>query len=216
MAGSLETIAKYKDLLINLLPVGRLWQPRRQPVFDATLESIAVELCRVEDRVNDLLDEADPRNADELLEDWLRLVGLPDECTPEGLTTIQLRDQMVEKYTNVGGLSKTFYEAVGLKLGYTIVVDNYFNFRVGFSTCGEALTNYFDDRLEAGEVIGVPLRQHGWRFVFNVTAPIVQDEVMEAGDPIGQPLHFYDNELVRCTIQKLKPAHTSFTLTLIP
>jgi len=206
-------IEKYKDLLINLLPKGRLWQPRSQPIFMALLKALAEELCRVEDRINDMLVEVDPRTTSELLTDFERVFALPDECTPDVQTLDERINQIVQKMTNVGGLSKTFYEFLGLQLGHVITVENRVNCVVGRATVGDSLTNYFDESLQVGETVGNQLRNVGWRFCFNTEMPATAAEILEVGEEVGQPLVLFTNPLIECTIRKLKPAQSCATFT---
>jgi len=208
-AGTL--LSKYKDLLVNLLPKGRLWQPQEQPVFKALLASLAEEFCRVEQRALDLLLEADPRQTTEaeLLTDWQRLLGLPDECTPAVQTLAEKQQQITQKYTNVGGLSQVFYEALLLDLGFEVFVTNNLNFIAGRARAGDRLTNYFNRVFEAGDEAGNRLSDIGWRFYFEVNMPVAAAEVFEAGDVAGTPLREFTNEVIECTMQKLKPAQAA-------
>lgn len=214
MGATQADIDRYQDLLENLLPKGRLWQPKEQPTFSKFLGSTAVEPCRVEDRVSDLLREADPRITDELLDDWERLLGLPDECSPGMQTPDQRRAQVTEKYTNVGGLSKEFYEFTAAQLGFpTVVVSNFVNFVVGRGTVGQPLSNYFLETLQVGEPIGVPLQVVGWRYYWHVDMPATSVETLEVGEPIGVGLREFTNPVIECTMRKLKPAHSGIFFT---
>lgn len=211
MAGS--KLEKYKQLLINLLPKGRLWRPQAQPVFLKYLESTAQELCRVDDRVAQMLIEIDPRTADEALDTWEETLGLPDECTPIGLTVSERRIQAVQKLTNVGGLSRTFYEFITSQLGFPSVLDHRLNFRAGISRAGDKLNNYFNRHFVAGSLAGEQLQVVGWRFFFNMELPITASEHFVAGSLAGDPLRLFSNPLIECTIKKLKPAHAGVTFT---
>lgn len=214
MATTQAMIEKYRDLLENVFPKGRLWTFKEQPVLRGLLESFAVELCRVDQRVLDALREADPRLTDELLEDWERMLGLPDECSPEVQTPEERRNQVVQKYTNVGGLSEEFYEFVAAQLGFpTTDVFNYVNFIVGRGTVGQPLTNYFDETLEVGETIGQPLAIWGWRYVWGVEMPATSVETLEVGEEIGVGLREFTNPVLECTYKKLKPAHSAVFFT---
>lgn len=212
MASS-NLLEKYKRLLPNLLPRGKLWQPKEQPIFKQLLDSFAVELCRVEERAKDLLREADPRQALELLEDYERLLGLPDECSPEGPSLQDRRDQILRSLTNVGGLSKEFYEFIGLQLGFVITVENRVNFIVGRGTVGQPLTNYFNRTFVVGDTVGMQLKEIGWRYYFNVEMPATAADIFVVGDTVGNPLVLFSNPLIECTMRKLKPAHSAVTFT---
>lgn len=206
-------IQKYLTLLRNLLPPGRLWRPLDQPVFNSLLQSKAVEFCRVEERVADLLREADPRQSDELLDEWEDLLGIPDECTESDRTLSERRSQIVQKLTNVGGLSAEFYEFLAAQLGFSVTVENRLDFLAGRGRAGDALWNYFNRTFVAGSTAGTALKEVGWRFYFNVEMPVAAAEVFEAGDVAGTPLREFTNPLIECTIRKLKPAHAGVTFT---
>lgn len=179
---------RYKQLLINLLPVGKLWEPRNQPVFDSLLNSLSDEFCRIDERVDAMLLEADPRTSTEILDDWERLVGLPDECTPLSPTEDGRRNQVVQKYTYVGGLSAAVYTFIGKQLGVNITVKDVFPFYAGFARVGERLTNDFEFSFRVGDRIESPLHRYGWRFWFDVNLP-------------------QGHTVLECILRKLKPAH---------
>jgi len=216
MASTSGKLAQYRRLLISLLPKGFLWQPKDQPVFNKLLESTAQELCRVDDRTRQLLDiEIDPRTTDEALDQWEAFLGLPDECTPEGQTEDERRIQITQKLTNIGGLSKTFYEFVTEQLGFTTTVTNRINFLAGRARAGDLLSNYFNRHFVAGSTAGTLLSDIGWRFYFNVEMPVAASTHFVAGSLAGDPLQSFSNELIECTIKKLKPAHAGVTFTFV-
>ena len=214
MSGA-SKLERYKQLLINLLPKGKLWQPIGQPVFTRLLESSAQELCRVDDRRQQMILEIDPRTTFESILEWESQLGLPDECTQNGLTLNERRNQLVQKLTNIGGLSKTFYEFLGAQLGFAIVVENRVNFIAGRARAGDLLTNYFNRHFVAGSKAGEFLTEIGWRFIFNVELPITAAQHFVAGSFAGTPLRTFSNPLMECTIKKLKPAHAGVTFTFV-
>lgn len=73
---------KYARMLTALLPPGKLWR-----MIGSTLsnlfEACAVELARVEARVLNLFDEADPRTAVELLPEYERDLDLSSDGTTD-------------------------------------------------------------------------------------------------------------------------------------
>jgi len=213
MAATPGKLAQYKELLINLLPKGRLWRPKDQPTFSKLLESTAQELCRVDDRVKQMLIEVEPSTADEALDTWEGVLGLPDECTPDGLLKSERQNQLVQKLTNIGGLSKTFFEFGGAQLGFVITADNHLNFVAGRARAGDKLTNYFNRHFVAGSVAGTSLTEVGWRFVFGVEMPITAAEHFVAGSFAGDPVRSFSNELIECTIKKLKSARSQVFFT---
>jgi len=211
MAGS--KIAQYVNLLINLLPRGKLWQPREQPVLTSLLTATAQEICRVGDRVDQLLIEVDPRITDEALDQWEAAWELPDECTPEGQSADERRTDLLRKITNLGGLSKSYYEEQIEQLGYTATVFNWVNFVAGRARAGDPLTNYFNRHFIAGSTAGTPLTEIGWRYYFNVDLPATAVTHFVAGSLAGEALQTFSNPRVECVIRKLKPAHAGVTFT---
>ncbi len=215
MASSPGLLAKYKALLINFLPKGLLWQPQEQPVFSDFLEASAQEFCRVDDRVKQMLLEIDPRTTDEALDQWESAMGLPDECTPDGLSDDERRDQIVRKLTIVGALSKTFYEQLILDLGFVATVENRVNFIAGRARAGDLLTNYFNRHFVAGSTAGTFLTEIGWRHYFNVELPATAVTHFVAGSLAGEALQTFSNPFIECTIKKLKPAHNGVTFSFV-
>lgn len=216
MAG-INKLARYKQLLINLLPKGKLWRPADQPIFSKVIESTAQELCRVDDRVKQMLIEVDPSTATdaESLDQWEKILGLPDECTPEGQTEAERQVQATQKLTNIGGISKTFYEFLAAQLGFpTTVVTNILPFVAG-SRAGEKLTNFFNNHFVAGSPAGMQLIEVGWRYFFEVELPITAASVFVAGSTAGTPLRTFSNPLIECTIKKLKPVHAGVIFSFI-
>lgn len=162
-----------------------------------------------------MLRESDPSQTTELLEDWERVAGLPDPCDVVPVTIGERRDALVQKLTNIGGLSKSFFEFAGLQLGFTITVLDYKNFRAGFSVAGDPLTNYFHRHFEAGDLAGTALQEFGWRFYFHVEAPLTLDNHFVAGSFAGDPLREFGNPAVECMIMRTKPAHSAVFFTYV-
>jgi uncharacterized protein YmfQ (DUF2313 family) len=71
-------LASYKQMLINLLPVGHIWR-NISTNFKLLFEAFAVELDRFEQRVTDLKREAIPGLSVEMLPEWEALALLPEE-----------------------------------------------------------------------------------------------------------------------------------------
>ena len=77
-----KTAAEYKQQYKALLPPGRLWDSLRREgsVADDFWAAQAEEFARVDQRAEDLLAEANPYTAFEMLPDWEEWAGLPDVC----------------------------------------------------------------------------------------------------------------------------------------
>ncbi len=68
-------------MLAKLLPPGRLWRMVGESTLVKLLHGCADELARLDARVDDLFDEADPSTADELLPEYERELGLASDGT---------------------------------------------------------------------------------------------------------------------------------------
>lgn len=108
----------YREQLQSLLPRGSAWPRESGAVLTQVLDGLAQELARVDLRVENLINEIDPRTTGELLPDFERVYGLPDPCVTDALTTDQRRNALVSKISNQGGQSPAYYLSVLERLGY--------------------------------------------------------------------------------------------------
>ena len=186
------TPAQYLDQLAGLLPKGLAWTRDRDATLLKVLRAIADQLGRADKRAEELLDEADPRTALEILDAWEAAFGLPETCTPDAEQTLQeRRDQLLSKMTTTGGQSRAYFVAMALALGYEITITEFRPFRAGWSNAGDDLTN--DE----------------WTFAWRVNAPETTIREFRAGrSTAGEPLRTWGNELLECVISKYAPAHT--------
>lgn len=184
----------YRAHLQALLPPGMAFPRAPGAMLSKLLDALAAEFARVDARGWQLIDEADPRSALELLGDWERVCGLPDACTAELATTLQeRRAAVVDRLTAVGGASKDYFIALAEAMGYAIEIDEYRPFVAGLSRCG--------DVLKGGHSV-----RHQWRV--RVTGPRYvhfRAGVSQAGDRLGKIVRAEDLE---CKLKRFKPAHT--------
>ena len=112
----------YLSLLKGLLPPGR-WNLQGDSTVSKTLQAIADELDRVDQRARQLIEESDPRTAEETLDDWERVLGLPNEQIPEiPGTTAARRVAITQAVVAQGGQNRAYYEAVCAACGYPLLV----------------------------------------------------------------------------------------------
>src|SRR5262245_35338319 len=118
--------------LLDLLPRGPVWPRDPDTVLYRFWAAVAVEAMRIQARDCDLLAEAYPCGAAELLADWERVLGLPDECTLGGDWTLtQRRTFVCAKLAAPGGQSRAFYVALAASYGYTITIVEHWPWRIG-------------------------------------------------------------------------------------
>jgi uncharacterized protein YmfQ (DUF2313 family) len=188
--------ARYVGVIKKLLPRGWAWRSAPGSVMDKLLSTFAAEAARIEGRAFDFLSEMNPNNAFEMLDNWERLLALPDECSPEEeLTLAKRRLRVLQKLTTGGGQSKAFYIRIAQQLGYDIGVfdvENYSAFRVGISRVGDPLTNTEE-----------------WAFAFQIKAPASSVRRFRVGQSVvGERLVLAENTTLECVIRRFAPAHT--------
>lgn len=184
---------QYREQLRALLPPGRALPAERGSTLDGLLDAMAEELARVSARMDRLPIEAVPNTTSELLPDWERVAGLPDNCSGQLANTLQgRRADLVTKLTSLGGQSRAYFIGLAAQLGFTVTIDEFRPFRAGTSRAGEAITN--------GD----------WVFTWRVNGPPVPVIRFRAGQSAaGEPLASWGNGPLECRFNQLKPAHTN-------
>ena len=153
--------------------------------------------------------ESDPRKTLELLPDWERAWGLPEECYFfNGGDIAGRRASLMLKMTMLGGQSRAFFIGVMETLGYTVTIREHSPFMVGISRCGLTLDDAGNQRWE----IGPPEMRFYWSIgVGGIVTDMVsrQPAASPAIDPhlrIGYPTD------LECILNIWKPAHTEIVL----
>lgn len=127
----------YFEQAKKLLPQGLIWGAAKGGKLAALLETAAGHLSACHHRAENLIIEAIPQTARELLTEWEDFAGLPDECTAgEDLSPAERQDAVVEKLTAKGNLSVQKYIDLAARLGYEITIREYVPFTAGRSRCG--------------------------------------------------------------------------------
>lgn len=187
-----RTADEYRNHLQALLPPGQAFPRDAGTHLADLLDGMAQELARIDGRAEHLIAEANPQQSIELLVDWERVAGLPDNCAGTISDTIQgRRAALTAKLAGSGGQSRAYFIELAAALGYTVTIEEYRPFRAGMSTAGGVLTN------------------GGWVFTWTVHAPAVTVSSFAAGSAsAGESLREWGNDDLECKINQLKPAHT--------
>lgn len=142
---------RYVRPLLQLLPPGPIWEYESGDDMYELIRAMSYPFVRVAERVQDLLEEYDPRTTTELLSDWERVLDLPGD-NPNPATTVAGRRAAVHALLlGHGDPTLGFYEGVAEGLGYdaTVVHKQYNPFVPGYRA-------------------GDPLTNHEWAFVWNL------------------------------------------------
>lgn len=184
--------AEYLAQLRALLPRGWVWICGRGYVLYRLLSGMAPEFARVDQRLVDLRNEADPLTILELLPEWERLVGIPDPCAEGVATTLAARRAAVQaKLLATGGASRQYFIDYAAALGYPGATIDEFRPMGCNDTCNDSLWSELD------------------RFVWMVNLPGDGGcYVMTCNDTCNDYLQVWGETEIECRINRLKPAHT--------
>jgi uncharacterized protein YmfQ (DUF2313 family) len=192
---STYSVEAYARQLRNLLPPGKAFDFESDSWIAGVLLSIAEEFVRVDSRAKTtLIEETDPRTTVERLEDWERILGLPDDAVTEIPDSIGERQIAVAtKLASRGGQSRQFYIDLAATLGYTITITEY-------KVCRA-------DNFYAGD----PCYGEGWANAWTVSLPLVAAPAasFHAGSYAGEKLTNYEKIDIQKIIERAAPAHTT-------
>jgi len=122
-----------------LLPPGLAWVRDVDTILTSFVRAISYSFARVRRRALDLIEEIDPRTTYEMLEDWERVYGLPDECAQP--TTLSGRRAALQgKMLGNVDPNKENIEATATELGYDILIYEYK--RAQMMTCESTCDDY--------------------------------------------------------------------------
>lgn len=128
----------------------------------------------------------------EALDDWERLLDLPDACLVGEEQTVRQRVQAVlGKLQGRGGQSRTFFISLAKALGYEITITNFRPARTGLARAGDALNG------------------NDWPMAWRVNAPPVTLTPAVAGlAAAGEPLVAWGNRPLECRLSRMAPAES--------
>lgn len=194
------SVSAHLDHLRSLLPRGKAWAFGPDSMMRRFLHGLAEEFARADNRIDLLIEEADPRTTLELLTDWERVAALPDSCTGITGTTVERQAALRQKLIGLGGQSIAYFTELGAALGYKITIIEHRVARAGMMRAG-------------GRVNG-----EAWAFAWTVQIepfdgdlPTEQDfiAIFRAGSRAGTRLRGVGSTDIECVIRRAAPAHTT-------
>jgi uncharacterized protein YmfQ (DUF2313 family) len=178
----------YKQIIDKFWPRGLAW-PRDPSTLQGKLRiSLTPEFERLELRIRDLFNEVDPRTTVELLADFERVLGLPDNCGAPPTTLEQRRQAVITKMTAIGGQDKQYFIDLAAAYGFSISIEEYLPF-----DC----ERYCDELLY----------DEPWAYTFKVIAPALTVRDMTCESFCDEYLTTWGNDILECLINRYKPAH---------
>lgn len=160
--------------------------------------------ANVDARAADLLErESDPRATLDLLPDWERVAGLPDECLAETLSIADRRKALVSRLTMLGAQSRTFFIGLAEALGYDIRITEHAPFMAGISQVGDTRDEFGDFRWEIGPA------EIRYYWTIRMGAARLSWFRASSGQAGADPhLRIGIATDLECLIRRFKPAHT--------
>lgn len=192
----MATYQEYEQLLRQLLPPGPAF-PRGdyESMIAMLLEVFALELSRIDSRVDALVREDDPRVSVECFREWLEEWGLPDVCTGllDNLTDSTLRQLLLFRITVEGGQSRKFFAELCARFGYVIQID-------------ELQRHTVDSQVMDG-LWSAPA-PYMWKVNILTGAENATTNWHNTLGSVREALAWWGDGLVECLIERYKPAHT--------
>lgn len=114
------------NALGSFLPGGRLFSARNSSgsFFRRFLTSVSKEIRRVRLKIIDIAYQHDINNTSELLTNWEKTVGIPDECFSLDYSIEDRRKHVIVKLMANGAQTEQYYIDLAAYLGYTITIEH--------------------------------------------------------------------------------------------
>ena len=178
----------------GLLPPGLALPNSTDSEIGRVLRVTARSLVRLEALADFVAEDFDPRITTGFLEDWERVLGLPECSTTLAPTTEGRRTEVLEKYTRTASLSLADLSAACLELGFPVTITENQPYAPGSDGSPTADAHIFDVQV-TGASLPVSFFRAG---------------ESRSGDSLGA---FGDERLI-CLLNARKPAHLNYRLTV--
>lgn len=179
-----RTAEQYRDSLMLLLPKGDIWAGAD---IEQLMTAVAPEYQRMESRMEDLLDESDPRSVADLIDDWERDWGLPTNCTGPLALLSERRNALVNRMIGIPDQSRQTYIDRAVQVGYVITITEF----------------------SAGDVVpGIPAADAA--FAVQINAPLDTVQARTMGSPMGEAFSSWGNTLLECSLNEIAQSHHFF------
>ncbi len=208
----MRTAKDYLELLKNLLPRGEIWTVQRDSNFEKFLLAKADELARLDAENYRFIKEVNPLYSLEMLEDWERVLGLPDECMGQEQTLEVRRALVLRKLIRGQNFNRKYILEICKIFGYEdAYIEDFTPFLVNVSSVGDALNDApgganLDSKKEPPQWV---VDAHaGWRFTFLLHLGKSKIRYFKTGDSqVGDRLATWGDKVIECIINRDKPAH---------
>ena len=186
------TLSAWLAALQALLPPGRAFTRNPDSFLTKVLSSIAAMLLAAQLWLEDVLYQADPRNATSMLPRWEEFFNLPDKCTPAGQQLVDRQRAAYQRLLEQGGQSRAYFIDLAAMLGEQNITITEFKRFTCNSNCNDALYSEADC------------------FVWQVNIPRVAQniQIFNCNSPCDSSLHAYLASVIECAFNERRPAQT--------
>lgn len=188
-----RTATQVQSAMMDLLPDGEVYSRDPNQYDSALLLPVATEIGTIEASAWSMLPQIDPRSAPNLLPDWERMLGIPnDPCLAANPITDTVTRGLLafERLTNAGTICAGYFENLALQLGETITITEFPASVCGVMKAGDALN---PSPGQCNILVTLPKTTVG-SFVCGVST---------AGDNLGT----FDHSVMECIITQGVPLH---------
>lgn len=186
-----RTQEQQTNVLASYLPNNKIFEVKND--VDSNLRKVllglAQEFTNYRDSVNELVQEYFPDQTTLFIEDWEKVVGLPDDCLPIATTIEERRTNVLLKLAGINATTAKQFTDIAAILGFDIEITN----AADFATFPMVFPI-------------VMLEEADIPFTIFVT---IKNQTQAQGFPFTFPLTFAEpiEELLECLFEKLIPAH---------
>lgn len=182
------TLQAWLSALQAMLPPGRAFTREPDSVLSQLLSAIAAMFLAVQLKLENLLEQADPRHATSMLADWERLLGLS-----AGQQQVDRQRSAYQRLVEQGGQSRSYFIGLAELLGEPGVTITEFGSFTCNSNCNAALYS--------------PANRFVWRV--NIPHAALNTRFMNCNSPCNVALQQYTPSVIERAFTDRKPAHTT-------
>lgn len=194
------SVDENKLILASHLPIGRVWQRGFSPDSNLGkfLRGLAAEFYRFEVLTSDIVREMDINEANDLIVEWEKSVGIPDTCIDKlnYKTIAARREAVLQKFSKFGGI-QTAEDFVRVAAAFGIMVEVFYGAAgggIGFPmTFPVVFITYADYTEESHTIIVV------------ITGTYASGDTFALPFPI--PFSSGAVDFLQCIFRKLAPAN---------
>ena len=121
-----RTIEEQTDVLAQYLRNDRLFLTKNDQGSNLrkVLLGLASEFIYFRNKINEVVDEYDPNQTTQLIEEWENFVGIPDSCISNTGTLEERRSNILLKLAGINATTKKQFKTIINTLGFSANVDS--------------------------------------------------------------------------------------------